>query len=388
MKLKLVLPIIVISQFMCTSLWFAGNAVLSDLVFLYGLPVESIGHITASVQLGFIVGTLVYALFTISDKFSPVSVFFISACLGALFNTGIVWVSFSLEGLVLFRFIVGFFLAGIYPVGMKIASDYYEKGLGKALGYLVGALVLGTALPHLVANVSSGFSWKLVMVCTSIFAFLGGMLMLLLGDGPYRKRGNRIDISVAFKVFKDRSFRSPALGYFGHMWELYAFWAFIPIVLTSFNSVSGSNINVSLWSFFIIGVGFLSCVLGGHLSLKFGSRATAFVSLLLSMICCFISPLLMAFGPIFLLLFLVIWGAVVISDSPQFSTLVAKYAPEDYRGTALTIVNCIGFAITIVSIELVNYMSTVWSVEKALIVLAAGPLLGLFGLGIKRGSLE
>jgi len=160
---KIILPAIVISQFCCTSLWFAGNGVINDLVIDFDLEVSALGHLTSAVQFGFIIGTLVFAILTIADRFSPSKVFLISALLASLFNLGVIWEGNSLFSLLTLRFFTGFFLAGIYPVGMKIAADYY-KGLGKSLGFLVGALVIGTAFPHLLKEITGAYPWKFVLV--------------------------------------------------------------------------------------------------------------------------------------------------------------------------------------------------------------------------------
>ena len=365
-------------------MWFAGNAVIEDLQLLYNLSEDSLGHLTAAVQLGFISGTLVYAVYTIADRYSPSKVFFISAILGAMVNFVVIFIPSGFYGLLLLRFLVGFFLAGIYPVGMKIASDHFAEGLGKALGYLVGALVLGTALPHLIRGYSIDFNWKYVMATTSFLCLLGGVLVFtLVGDGPHHKAGKKVDFSAFFRVFRSKTFRSPAFGYFGHMWELYTFWAFVPVMIDLYNESHSNQLNVSLWSFGIIGVGFLSCVLGGYLSLRIGSRKTAFFSLLGSGLCCVISIWMMDLHPNVFLFFLFTWGILVIADSPQFSTLVARYAPAENKGTALTIVNCIGFSITIFSIEAVNYLSGNFTLNQVLIILVIGPVLGLLGLGFK-----
>jgi MFS family permease len=366
-------------------MWFAGNAVITDLQELYALPESSLGHLTSSIQFGFIVGTLGYAILTISDRFSPSRVFFVSALCGAGFNLGIVFIDQGFLSMLVLRFLTGVFLAGIYPVGMKIASDYYEKGLGKALGYLVGALVLGTALPHLIKSLSFGLDWSYVLILTSLFSFIGGLIILgFVGDGPHHKKGKGIDLTAFFRVFKDKKFRSPAFGYFGHMWELYTFWAFVPVMIQLYNNSRGTDFNVSLWSFGIIGIGFLSCILGGYLSLSIGSRKTAFFSLFGSGICCVLSMWMLDFHPNVFLFFLFIWGILVIADSPQFSTLVARNAPSENKGTALTIVNCIGFSITIFSIELVNYLSNSFSLHLVMVVLVIGPLLGLIGLRFRN----
>jgi predicted MFS family arabinose efflux permease len=338
---KLILPVIVISQFCCTSLWFAGNGVINDLVLNFSLNESALGHLTSAVQFGFIIGTLTFAILTISDRFSPSKVFLISAFLGALFNLGILWESNSLITLLLLRFFTGFFLAGIYPVGMKIATDYFKNGLGKSLGFLVGALVIGTAFPHLLNGLSETFNWKTVLISTSSLASIGGLLMfILVPDGPFRKPSQQTDFSAFFKVFQNRKFRSVTFGYFGHAWELYAFWAFVPIILKKY-SVENPEItfNISLFSFLIIGVGGLACIISGFLSLKFGAKRIAFISLLLSCVCCIISPFIFnsEFEVLFFV-FLFFWGMVVIADSPLLSTLVAQNAPAETKGTALTIV--------------------------------------------------
>lgn len=384
-----ILVIIVVSQFFCTSLWFAGNAVLNDLILDLNLNPGILGHLTSAVQFGFIIGTLVFAVLTIADRFSPSKVFFVSAVLGGIFNVGLVWVTNSLSAILFLRFLTGFFLAGIYPIGMKIAADYYDKRLGKSLGFLVGALVLGTALPHLLKDLTTAYSWKLVMLATTIISFSGGVLMVLfVPDGPFRKSSQRFDFSAFFTVFKQTEFRSAAFGYFGHMWELYAFYVFVPVMLEGYSLVHpGSVFNVPLISFFVIASGGVSCVLGGYLSQRIGTKNVAFSALLLSCGCCLISPLIFAFGSeILFFSFLVFWGMVVIMDSPMFSTLVAQNAVPQKKGTALTIVNCIGFAITILSIQLMNTLSQMTDSNNIYVFLALGPVLGLISLKTKYKS--
>jgi len=269
---------------------------------------------------------------------------------------------------------------------MKIAADYYDTGLGKSLGFLVGALVVGTAFPHLLKGYSFGFSWQYVIVFISLLALIGGLLMLLfVPNGPYRNPSQKLKLNAWLKNFKDLRFRSAAFGYFGHMWELYAFWAFVPLILSFYKENHlESTLHIPLWSFIIIGVGGLSCVIGGYLSSIFKTKKIAFTALLLSCICCLISPLILLINSeIILLSFLVFWGMVVIADSPLFSTLVAQNAISKYKGTALTIVNCIGFAITIISIQLLNYLHLKYNSSYLYMILALGPILGLIALSRK-----
>jgi MFS family permease len=388
---KRILPIIVISQFCCTSLWFAGNAVLNDLIENFSLPNSALENLTSAVQFGFITGTLLFALFTIADRFSPSKVFFLCASLGALCNAGLIFQFNTVSTLLIIRFLTGFFLAGIYPIGMKIATDYYRKGLGNALGFLVGALVLGTALPHLLKDSMHSFSWETVLLSISGLSIFGGcLLVIFVNNGPYRKKGTSLDLTICFKIFKNRDFRKASFGYFGHMWELYTFWAFVPILLKTYSDMYAKvQFNIPLLSFFIIGIGSISCVLGSYLAKRYGTKKTAFYCLLLSCTCCLATPLFFLIeNKMLFILFLLFWGFVVIADSPLFSTLIAQNAPESDKGTAITIVNCIGFSITILSIQLVSAQYHSTNSIFVYLLLAIGPVLGLISLRSKKVFLK
>ncbi len=374
-----ILPVIVIAQFFCTSVWFAGNAVLPDLVSHLNISKQALGNITSAVQFGFITGTLFYAVLLIADRFAPSKVFFCSALCAAIANLCIAFIGSGIINLLLMRFLTGFFLAGIYPVGMKIAADYFEKGLGKALGFLVGALVIGTALPHLIKNFTSVLPWKTVLYLTSGLSITGGTLMLLfVPRGPFQNIILSLKYRDVFSIFKNKAFRSAAFGYFGHMWELYAFWAFVPVLLIVYNNMHQNvNLNIPLLSFYVIAAGGLACVVSGYLSQMFGAKKTAFVSLFLSGCCCLLSPLAFYLPVTPFLLFLIFWGLVVIADSPLFSSLVAQNAMLQIKGTAITMVTCIGFSITIASIELLNYLSMHFNNRYMFMFLAIGPIAGL-----------
>jgi len=379
-----VLPAIVIAQFACTSLWFAGNAVMSDIIREFHLKSSALAYLTSSVQFGFILGTIIFAVFTITDRYAPAKVFLVCAIIGGIANAGIFLGIEKLYQLILLRFFTGFFLAGIYPVGMKIAADYHQKGLGKALGYLVGALVLGTAFPHLIKVLTHSLSWKYVLIFTSCLSILGGLLIgFLVPNGPFRQQNTKMELMAVFKLFKDKKFRAASFGYFGHMWELYTFWAFIPMMLTTYLHLhSNQTLNISLLSFLIIAIGSLSCIFGGYISLKIGSLKTAFYALFISGLCCLFSPFIFYSSPFLFLGFLFLWGMAVVADSPQFSTIIAQSAPEKLKGSALTIVNSLGFSTTIVSIQLVSWLSENYNSTYIYLALAIGPLFGL--LTIKK----
>ena len=382
-----ILPIIIISQFACTSLWFAGNAVLDDLVLKTGLGTEIIGYVLSSVQIGFIVGTLVFAILMIADRYSPSKVFMISAFLAALCNMVLLFQDISNTTLFMARLGTGFFLAGIYPVGMKIAADYYEKGLGKALGYLVGALVLGTAFPHLLQGLKLGEDYTIVIKITSLLTILGGAsIYFMVPNGPYRKSSKVLQLRAGMTLFRIPAFKKAAIGYFGHMWELYAFWAFIPFAIKTYNSIHNIILPYSLWTFSIIGLGAISCAIGGNFALKWGSGKVAMFSLLLSGLLCMASPLFFLMPPYLFLSAFCLWGMFVVSDSPQFSTLVASAVPIELKGTALTLVNSIGFTISIISIQLLTFWLEVVASSYIFTVLTIGPILGIWAMG--KGGLN
>jgi len=381
--MKRVLPIIVICQFFCTSIWFAGNSVLPDIVEHFDLGPAFFAHLASAVQFGFISGTFLFAVFTVSDRFSPSLIFFTSSVIAALFNLVIIIPDISSGVLLGSRFLAGFFLAGIYPIGMKIASDYYKEGLGKSLGFLVGALVIGTAFPHLIKSFTAGLPWKYVILSTSALSVAGGLMMLLtIPDGPFRKKGQKLNLTAFVSVFRNADFRSAAFGYFGHMWELYTFWLFVPVILMNYNKhYPDAGLNVPLLSFIIIGSGGIACSAGGIASQQFGVKRIATIALFSSCLCCILSPLILFTGSAFVLIgYLVFWGLVVVADSPLFSTLIARNAPEEARGTSLTIVNCIGFLITIISIQVINAISVNMDQQHIYMLLAIGPILGLIAL--------
>jgi MFS family permease len=379
---KIILPVIVVSQFLCTSLWFAGNAILGDIINTFQLDERFLADLTSSVQFGFISGTFLFAVLTIADRFSPSRVFFVSSILAALCNLAIIINGIDSNTLLFFRFLTGFFLAGIYPVGMKIASDHYQKGLGKSLGFLVGALVIGTSFPHLLKSITTDVPWKTIVISTSTLSILGGLgMIVLVPDGPYRKRVQRLDVTAFLRGYSNKNFRSASLGYFGHMWELYAFWAFLPVMLTAFSSRRDLDLNVPLLSFVIIASGGFACMISGVLSLRYGAKRIATIALSSSCLCCLVSPfLLLGESPVLLILFLLFWGMTVAADSPLFSTMVAQNSVEESRGSALTIMNCIGFSITIVSLQCTSFLLTFFNPEIVFTVLALGPILGLIAL--------
>jgi MFS transporter, DHA1 family, inner membrane transport protein len=382
---RYLLPVITVAQLLSTSLWFAVNGVMPDLQRGLGFDDSAIGWLTSSIQFGFIIGTLCFSVLMIADRFSMRWVFLTCAILGAGFNLAAIALPALPVGsrsvaLMTLRFATGFCLAGIYPVGMKLASSWYDKGLGAALGFLVGALVVGTALPHLLRALGANWVWQNVIVVTSALAVTGGLLIAWLApDGPHLVRGARVSPMALQVIVRDPKVRASAFGYFGHMWELYAFIVLTPVMISAYLNTSVSRA-VSMLSFFVIAAGGVGCVLGGLVARRYGSARVAAVLLACSGACALLSPWMQNAPWWLFACWLLFWGTTVSSDSPQFSTLTAQNAPRDVVGSVLTFVNCLGFMITIVSIQLLTELSLKYTPWPVLPFLAIGPVLGLLAM--------
>ena len=373
-----VLPLIVLAQFACTSPWFAVNAVMPDLQRELGWPASAVGTLTSAVQAGFIAGTLLFALLAVSDRFPPRRVFLgcALACAGCTLLALASVREFG--GLLVWRTLTGFFLAGIYPVGMKIASQWYRQGLGAALGWLIAALVLGSASPHLLRGLGAELPWTHVMLAVALLAASGGvMLFVFVPDAPAPPAGPAtLHWAALAAVWTDRRLRASVLGYFGHMWELYTMWVLVPAILAA--RVAGAL--QSYAAFAVLGAGAICCVGGGLLARRFGSARVAQVQLAASGLCCVLAPWLIAAPALLFGLWLFVWGVTVAGDSPQFSALTAANAPRSAVGSVLTLVNSIGFAISIVSIQCFVTLAEYWPLATLLPWLGLGPLLGLLAL--------
>lgn len=380
MNKTLVLSLIVLSQFFGTSLWFSSNAVLADIAMAHHLNSPNLlANLTIATQVGFILGSLCYAIFNLADRFKANLVFSISIFLAALANGAITLSNLSFETIFLFRFLTGVFLAGVYPVGMKIAAHFFPKTVSKALGILVGALVLGTAFPHFVASFNINLPWDLVILTSSGLAFLGGLLMLFLTT-PAKNNFQKIDFTIIPKLFNEKKFTQACIGYFGHMWELYTFWAFVPLLITAFVEQKSTHLNISLWSFIVISSGALGCVVAGKLALKKGSLTVSNWALYGSIICCALSPFSFTFPPLLFFGFLIFWGITVVADSPLLSTLINKNALQNYNGTALTLSTSIGFGVTICSIFIFNQLLEQLPIPLIFGILALGPITSILAL--------
>jgi MFS family permease len=373
-----VLPVLVLAQLAGTSPWFAVNAVMPELRRDFGWPAESVATLTSAVQLGFIAGALVFALLALADRHSARKLFLASALAGGLGTLLAMRSAASFEALWFWRAFSGFCLAGIYPVGMKLAALWFPRGLGPALGVLIAALVLGSASPHALRALSAGAPWTVVFEGVALASAAAGLMVYVLvpeppgapAAAPGLRPGALWSAAVEPRV------RASVLGYFGHMWELYTLWVLVPAILAT--RLAGAALS---WAAFaVLGAGALGCALGGLLAGRFGSARVAGAQLATSGLCCVAAPFMLnAPDPLFAA-WLLAWGITVSGDSPQFSALTAGNAPRALVGSVLTLANSIGFAISILSIELFVALAQRLPLAELLPWLGLGPLLGVVAL--------
>ena len=373
---------IVFAQLLGTSLWFSANSAADDLVRSWQIQPSDIGTLTNAVQLGFILGTLVFSLSGLADRFPASRIFAVCALLGAGCNAAFALLADSLASGIPLRFAVGFCLAGVYPLGMKLVVTWVPERAGAALAWLVGMLTLGTALPHGIRLAGSGLPWQLAILVSSALALLAAGLIFRLGDGPHLARRHGappLRLGRVLYTFSVPAFRASAFGYFGHQWELYAFWTIAPALIVASGLAAPGTLSLSGLAFATVGIGALGCVAGGFLSQRIGSARVAALALATSALCCAVFPFTGAWPDGLRIGLLLLWGFSVVADSPHFSALSARAAPPEIVGSALAFQNAVGFAITMVSIQLATRGIGDWGLSIAWLLLP-GPLLGLLGL--------
>lgn len=375
-----------IAELLGMSLWFSGSAVVPALTREWQLSPSQISWIAIAVQLGFVVGTLISATLNLPDILSTRVLFTVSSFLGAGVNFVFGYYVHDPSTAILLRFLTGVCLAGVYPPGMKIMATWFRERRGMALGVLVGALTMGKATPYLVNAIGSG-NWRTNILFVSLLAAVGGLVVVFfVEDGPYALARAKFDMSQVVRVFSNRGVRLASFGYFGHMWELYGMWIWMPVMLRSSLAIRNANPELAeIGSYVVIAAGAIGCVVAGLIADRVGRTIVTSWAMAISGTCCLVIGLLYGGNPVALLVVAAIWGATVVADSAQFSSCVTELGDPQYIGTALTIQMCIGFLLTTVSIELVPKVGD-W--RYAFMILAPGPVFGVISMLRLRGIPE
>ena len=386
------LTLLSLAELLALSLWFSASAVLPALTREWGLTAGGAAGLTIAVQAGFIAGTLLSALTNLPDVFSARAVMKIGIVLGAATNAALaLWVS-SLGPALMLRFATGVCLAGAYPPAMKIMSTWFREGRGLAIGILVGALTVGSATPHLVSSVTA-LPWRETLLIASALAVAGAFVVQLwVTDGPHQFPSARFDIRMAAAVFAGRAPRLACLGYLGHMWELYAMWAWIAAFLAASLEARGggsyAGLNASAATFVVIALGALGCWAGGVASDRWGRTTSTMLAMAISGACAAIIGLTFGGPPLVTLLVAIVWGITIVADSAQFSTAITELSPPAYVGTALTTQTCVGFAFTMISIWLIPPLVARAGWRWAFATLTIGPALGVLAMARLRAIPE
>ena len=381
------LTLVATALLLAMGLWFGISAVAPQIAAEWHLSEPTASWLTLGVQLGFVAGTLLSAILNLPDVLRPRTLFALCALLGAIVNALLAWKVESVGMAIALRILTGALLAGVYPPGMKIIATWFKTGRGFALGVLIGALTLGKASPYLV-NAFGSDHWRVNAGFASIGAVLASFIVLqFVGEGPYALPTQKFDPSQIRRVFANRGVRLANFGYFGHMWELYAMWAWAPVMIRASVQASGDSPRFAeAASFMVIGAGAIGCVIAGLVADRIGRPIVASAAMAASGACCILIGFLYGKPPGALLAVAVIWGATVVADSAQFSACVTEFADPRYIGTALTLQTCIGFLITTVSIRIMPLLVARVGWEWAFAFLAPGPLLGIIAMMRLRAS--
>src|SRR6478672_6289475 len=376
-----------LAQLLAMSLWFTGTAVIPQITTLWHSGLALGSWLTIAVQIGFSLGAITFALFNIPDVFSPVKVLVVSAVAAAAANAAFAFVAADPLAAILLRGATGFFLAGVYPVGMKIIAGWFQRGRGLALGIMIGALSVGSAVPHAV-NSLGGIAWRNVVLLGSVQAVVGALIVALwVHEGPYAMPQSRFDPGQMLEMVRNRKLRLANLGYLGHMWELYSMWGWIAVIFAA--SAGWSRSKYEAYAALAIGIGAVGCIWAGAASDRLQDQSAdqrvsqrawvTIIAMTVSSICCLIAALIFH-HPMLLVALSLLWGVAVIADSAQFSTIISEVSDKNYVGTALTCQVALGFLLTAAVIRLMGAIGDHYGWSWALASMAVGPLLGILAM--------
>jgi MFS family permease len=374
------LALLATAMVLSMTTWFSASAVLPQLRTIWALSSTEAAWLTIAVQLGFVTGALISAVTNLPDRIPARHVFF-GASVGAATVNGLVALCSGPAAALPLRFATGCFVAGIYPPALKVMATWFQRGRGLALGVMVGALTVGSALPHRINGIG-GLPWQQVVLAASVSTLAGGLIaQLLVRDGPFPFPRGSFEPRYLLRAFADPGVRLANLGYFGHMWELYAMWSWFAVFLGeslhAANPTASTKTAAGLGTFLVIGAGAVGCYLGGVLGDRWGRTRTTAAAMAISGTCALLIGLTFG-GPLWLVLGVgILWGVTVVADSAQFSAMVTELADQAYVGTALTVQLAVGFSLTVVTIWLVPLLRDAVTWRWAFALLALGPALGV-----------
>ena len=377
------LALIAFCEVAALAVWFSASAVVPALTAEIALPALNASLFTSAVQAGFVMGTLISATIGLADRYDPRRVFFASCCVAAAANGAILLFDPASGMVIAMRFVTGACMAGVYPVGMKLVTTWAKGDMGFMVGILVGALTLGSASPHLF-NALGGIDWRFTIGITSVSALLAGIAILFAGIGPNVGKAPPFNPRLALRAWTDKPVRLANLGYLGHMWELYAMWAWIGVFFyASFGLVMAPDqaaVSAALATFATVAAGAIGCVLGGLIADRLGRTAFTSVMMAISGTCAAGVGFLYGGPPALLIAVCLVWGFTIVADSAQFSASTAELSDPSLVGTMLTVQTSMGFLLTLATIHLVPHLVDAVGWQYAFAFLAPGPALGIWAM--------
>ncbi|RED54089.1 MFS transporter [Aestuariispira insulae] len=385
------ISILVLCEVLAMTLWFSSSATIPALRAEFALTDLQASLISSSVNVGFVVGTILSAMLGLADRLNLKWFFAVSTFVAAAANSLILMVDPTSILLPLLRFLVGICMAGIYPVGMKMASSWAKADMGLLVGILVAALTFGSAAPHMI-DAFGGLDWRLTIAAASVAAGTGALLIAAFALGPNMGRTPPFKLTHMFDAWKNRPLRYANLGYFGHMWELYAMWAWIGVFLQASFALNPGGPEAAFWariaSFAIIAAGALGSLYGGYFADRMGRTTLTIGALSISGSCALAAGFLFGASPWLLVSLCLVWGISIVADSAQFSASVIELSDPTLTGTMVTIQTCIGFLLTIITIHMIPPLVAWVGWSFAFMPLVIGPVIGVVAMARLRAMPE